>query len=265
MKKLLYATVILIGFVILFFLAKDKKQSSTVIIDEKTKEISIKDQKMVEIIELINKRNSEIKTVYLANMPIKIRNMGFTIRASGEIAHKKEKFFRLIITHKITGKEMDLGSNQDIFWFWSKRISPPHLYFSKHENINNTNLKSAFNPMLMIESLNISEIKIKEIKSLRINDNNLFILEKRLSPTNETLDLVTIIDIATNKIVEKYLSNDSGKKIVKINYRQQKIFFEYYEENISMEWDLTNIKINDILPEKYWHLPKNSNITDIGI
>ena len=132
-------------------MAKDKKPSPTVIIDEKTKEISIKDQKMVEMIKSINKRNSEIKTIYLANMPIKIKNMGFTIRASGEIVHKKERFFRLIVTHKITGREMDLGSNQDIFWFWSKRINPPYLYFSKHENLSNTNLKSALNPMLMIK------------------------------------------------------------------------------------------------------------------
>jgi hypothetical protein len=65
--------------------------------------------------------------------------------------------------------------------------------------------------------------------------------------------------------VEKYLSNDSGKKIVKINYQQQKIFFEYYEENISMEWDLKNMKINDIIPDKFWNLPKNNNIIDIGI
>ena len=157
------------------------------------------------MIKSINKRNSEIKTIYLANMPIKIKNMGFTIRASGEIVHKKEKFFRLIVTHKITGREMDLGSNQDIFWFWSKRINPPYLYFSKHENLSNTNLKSALNPMLMIESLNISEIKIKEIKSFKTNDNNLLIFEKRPSPTKEILDLVTIIDIPTKTIVEKYL------------------------------------------------------------
>ena len=246
-------------------MAKDKKPSPTVIIDEKTKEISIKDQKMVEMIKSINKRNSEIKTIYLANMPIKIKNMGFTIRTSGEIAHKKEKFFRLIVTHKITGREMDLGSNQDIFWFWSKRINPPYLYFSKHENLSNTNLKSALNPILMIESLNISEIKIKEIKSFKTNDNNLLIFEKRPSPTKEILDLVTIIDIPTKTIVEKYLLNNSGDKIVRTNYRQNKIFFEYYEENISMEWDLTNMKINDIIPDKFWNLPKNNNIIDIGI
>jgi len=264
MKKLLYTTVIFTGFLILFQEFIHKKPIEPIISEENSKEISTKNSEITKTIESINKKNESINSIIVADMPIRLRSSGFTFKLTGNLAFQKEKNFRLKITHRLTGKEMDLGSNQNIFWFWSKRIDPPALYFSKHENIHRTNLKSALNPILMIESLNLNKIQIKTINNSKINEKYLIIYEERISPTNESLDLSTYIDISSNQVICKLLSYKDGRKIVTTNYRENKILYEYHEENTTMEWDLTNAKINPNIPSSYWDMPTMTKTIDIG-
>lgn len=265
MKKLLYTIVILTGFMIFYTHAKEKPPKSLQLPEINLPEIPKHDPKIIEIIKTINQNNNKINSAYTSNMPIKVRNSGFTIKLTGELAFKKDKQFRLQLAHKLTGKEMDLGSNNNIFWFWSKRISPPALYFSKHENLSKTNLKSALNPLLMIESLNLNEIKINEIKSCKCTDNEIILFENRQSPTDEILDLRTIIDIKSQNILEKNLSYQSGAKIVTTIYKENRIFFEYHEENAWMEWDLGNLQFNKTIPNSYWEMPNMNQNIDIGL
>lgn len=264
MKKLLYTTVIFTGFLILFQEFIRQKTVEPFVFEENSKEISTKNSEFSKIIQSINKRNESINSIIVSEMPIKLKNSGFTFKLTGDLAFEKEKNFRLKITHRLTGKEMDLGSNQNIFWFWSKRIDPPALYFSKHENLSKTNLKSALNPTLMIESLNLNKIKIENINNTKINEKYLIIYEERISPTNESLDLATYIEITNNRINYKTLCYKDGRKIVTTNYKENKILYEYHEENTIMEWDLTNMKINSTIPSSYWDMPNMTKTIDIG-
>ena len=40
--------------------------------------------------------------------------------------------FRLRVT-PITGTEVDLGSNEELFWMWVRRNQPPALYYCRHD------------------------------------------------------------------------------------------------------------------------------------
>ena len=31
-----------------------------------------------------------------------------------------------------TGREIDLGSNDELFWFWIRRNDPPGVYYCRH-------------------------------------------------------------------------------------------------------------------------------------
>ena len=157
MRKLLISTVILFGFFIMFLILKNNHSNIPEIDVSNPNLIEIPFSKN-EIVNRINNKNKKINSILIKNMPIKAKNGRMTFKLTGDLAHSKDKFFRFIVTSKITGKEMDIGSNNDIFWFWSKRISPPALYFSKHEDLWKTNLKTPLNPAWMIESLNINLI-----------------------------------------------------------------------------------------------------------
>lgn len=265
MKKVFYTTIISIGFLIFYMQTKEIIPKSIELTDFNTPELSQNDSKITDIVDLINQKNKKITSAYTNDMPIRVSNSGIAFKLNGELAFYKEKKFRLKISHKITGKEMDLGSNNNIFWFWSRRINPPALYFSKHENLSNTNLKSALNPILMIESLNLSEIKIDGIKSCKKTENEIVIWENRQSPSGEILKLRTFINAEKYEILEKNLLDQLDNKIVTTIYKQNKIYFQYHEENAWMEWDVKNLQLNKNIPETYWEMPNMTQNIDIGI
>ncbi len=41
--------------------------------------------------------------------------------------------FRMRATMVVTGPEVDLGSNEELFWVWIRRTQPPALYYCRHD------------------------------------------------------------------------------------------------------------------------------------
>ena len=126
--------------------------------------VEIKVQKANPIIEAINLKNSKIKTFYCDDIKIKaIKKL--TVNLKGKIYFEKDKNFRMF-TSSILGKESDIGSNDNQFWFWSRKMNPPALHYAKYEDIYKTRLKTPFHPIWTIECLGILPFAISSIASL---------------------------------------------------------------------------------------------------
>ena len=54
---------------------------------------------------------------------------------SGNIAAERPGRFRLTAGTAVTGQEIDLGSNDELFWMWVRRNQPPAVYFCRHDNL----------------------------------------------------------------------------------------------------------------------------------
>lgn len=267
MRKLLLVVAILLGFAGLYLLYQHKKPLVPFVHDpvvlETIPEVPVNNH-LATVIDAINLENSKIQSLYLRQMPIWLTVNGMSFRARGELAHEKEKHFRLYVTTVLTGKEMDIGSNSDIFWFWSKRMNPPALYYSKHENIGKTNLKTPLNPSLMIESLNVGPIYAKNIKSTKESGGLQYLMEERTSPAGEKMTVITILNMDQQKVVGRCLLNGKNENVVTTSYEGKVIKTIWHEEGITMEWDLTGVVLNSHLPARLWVLPDYKNKIDMG-
>lgn len=267
MRKLLFLTVLCLGFVFLALAYQAKKTESTFPLEDlplETTSEPVQNPKVMALIDQINHRNAKIQNIYIRQMPIWLRVNGLSFRARGELAHQKPKQFRLFITTAVTGKEMDIGSNNDIFWFWSKRMNPPHLYFSRHENIAKTNLKTPLNPDWLIESLNVGQIDKTTIASTMEKDGLYYLTQRRSSAAGEPLHLITIFDPAKCLIVGRCLANLKRQAIVTNSYTERSMKTVWHEENITMDWDVSGITINCNLPNRLWAMPDYRNKFDMG-
>jgi len=256
MRKLLTFTVVISGFLALFILIKHKIIEKPQVIQEN---INIKEPETkkfdIAIIKKINEENSKIKSVIIKSMPVKVTNGSMSFRLTGDLSHKKDKFFRFILTSKLTGREMDLGSNDEIFWFWSKRMAQPALYFSKHEDLWKTNLKTPLNPSWMIESLNVGIIDQSKIYGSNDDGIYLYLYEKRKNAVGEDCIFMTIINKKQENVWSRKLLDESGKTIVSTFYNGDIIFMDWKDENVSMEWNVKNKQTNIDLSESMWKLP----------
>lgn len=225
--------------------------------------------KVHEIIKVINDQNSKINSIYVENMPIKLQQGRLSVNVSGKLAMEKDRNFRLEITHRLTGKEMDIGSNKEYFWFWSKHMKPPALNYAKHADTSKTMLKTALNPDWMMESLSINNISIEDIKITEFKEFAA-IIQERVAATGENVTVMTLIDLKLKVVVGRYLYNENEKLIASAEYKNfskkipLKIMIIWYEEGVILNWDLSDVKINSGIDKKLWSMPDMKNKINIG-
>ncbi len=54
-------------------------------------------------------------------------------RLSAQVACEPPRRFRLRAQTSLTGNELDIGSNDDLFWLWIRRHEPPIMLFCQHD------------------------------------------------------------------------------------------------------------------------------------
>ena len=222
-----------------------------------------------DIIKTINDRSSKINSLYIVEMPIRLQQGNMTAKVYGELAMEKEKNFRLKVAHQLTGKEMDIGSNKTHFWFWSKRMNPPALHYSLHEDLDKTMLRTALNPAWMMESLNVSPVSTENIEIAKFKELWATI-QPRMSSTGEKVTVVTLIHPTQTVVVGRYLYNQNGKLIASTEYQDfsdvipRKILIIWYEEGIALDWDLSRVQTNVGINPKFWMMPDMRSKIDMG-
>jgi hypothetical protein len=278
MKKI-YFSGILFTFLFLlynFLVNLDKKPifiKKQTILEKNIKEDESK-EKLEKSIERINSRNKKIKSITAEGIRIKV-NQKTSVNVFGNLSMEKQKNFRLKIWHSMTGIEMDIGSNEEIFWFWSKRMTPPALYFAKHENTNKTMLKAPLNPMWIMQSLGLNSIDLKNKEFKKIEDN-WAIVEKSISSTGDLVKIAILIDANKDLILGNYLYDKNFKLIASSEIKNytidsktnslvpKDILIIWYDENISMECKFSKIQTNLSIKEQHWEKPFVKNSLEIG-
>lgn len=271
MRKLLLATVFFLTLANLYFLNTPKKES---IYLSPTDQISQEEKpkpshEIFQIIEEINARNAIIDSLYLQAASIKMQQNKLSVNVSGQLAMQKQKYLRLIVWHRLSGKEMDIGSNDSYFWFWSKRMNPPILHYAKHEDLNKTMLRTALNPNWLMESLNVQEISTENIEILKYKDY-WAIVQPRLGISGEQVRCMILIDPVQKVVLGRYLYNAKERMIACAeyqdfeNYLPRKMQMIWHEENIVLNWDLTCLKVNTQINPSFWMMPNIKNKIDMG-
>jgi hypothetical protein len=228
-----------------------------------TSPISEKKHEIFATIKSINDRNKKIMSIYVLNIDMKIKQK-MTISTTGSMYFEKEKRYRMTVK-SIFGQEMDVGSNDSHFWFWSKRMIPPELFYAKHEDLDKAMLKTPLNPSWMMESLTLSKIDEKNIEVGELK-GNWVVLQKRKAARNEDVTVATLITKEkTPKILGNYLYNSQEKMIASTEIKDyyninelfipKTMFITWYEEGLIMEWNLEKPQVNVKIPESIWQIP----------
>src|SRR5688572_9944353 len=93
-----------------------------------------------QIVAAVNQNSARVQSLTATNAAITIPDvMGLPI-LTGNIAAERPGRFRLT-AGTIAGQELDLGSNDELFWLWVKRNQPPAVYFCRHSQYAGSNIR----------------------------------------------------------------------------------------------------------------------------
>ena len=263
MQKKLLALVAVLGGLILFFLIKHDQHEHDPLPDP-VGQVVDPNREILETVKNFSEKSDAVRSVYCKTMPISLRQGRQTFSCLGELAYEKTRNFRLVVRHRLTGEEMDIGSNSSIFWFWSKRMDPPSLYFCKHENYAKSQLKSALNPEFMVKSLGYDRIEVKDASGFSEDGDNIFAHQRITDGSGGPMDIVHVLSKQSKSLDGIKIIRPNGSKVASTHYRGTKIFMEWPEEDMSMIWDMSSSVLNTRIPKSYWAMPKKSSSIELG-
>lgn len=144
--------------------------------------------KKAEPASLVAYLNAEAKKVSAVQATVDLQcNQGSkTVGVSAMMACRKDKDFRL--RGKVLGMdEVDLGSNEEKFWFWVKRANPPHLYHCTHKDLasGKVNVPFPFQADMVLIALGMAEYDPKAKYDLKENPRTLELTSEVTSPKGE--------------------------------------------------------------------------------
>jgi len=213
-------------------------------------------------IQAINARNARL-TTFSCKIQMQLRRNFFKTDLDAVLYHEKEKKFRMISWSRFR-KEVDIGSNNMLFWFWSGRMKPPTLYYASHDSTLRTKLRTPFNPLWIMESLSIGQIGTK---NARIADQEKYwvIIQNRFNFSGDRVIKITLIDKSRQAIAGHYLFNSKGVLIVSMETSEfqtinghilpKMMHTIWYEENISINWNVISASANQSIGPEIWMMP----------
>lgn len=229
------------------------------------------DEHIIDIIHEINNANAKIKSLYYDDLTFRIEQQNTKAKLKGFLAYEKPKNFRIIV-NSFWGTESDIGSNEEIFWFWSKRMRPAALYYSSHENYR-SRLKTPFHPIWLMNSLGINQIDTSDIQAYTYG-SHWAVSQKCISTQGELVKKVILIDEKNKRILAHYLYDKNEKLIMATEITEfyrindtiipKTINTIWYEENVKIQWVLNSPRINLKIASNYWKEPSRYHRINIG-
>lgn len=228
------------------------------------------DPELTRLVNLINERNRKMKTFVCDNISIRIQNRSL-LRLSGELFYQKEKKFKMVIK-SFAGHEVDIGSNEKQFWFWSKRMDPPAVYYSDHENLLKTGLKTPFHPMWIKATLGFDLVDTSNSLARKRGDFwEIVQIVKGVRGNNVTK--ITLIESTKGLVVGHYIF-EKGSIVASsevIEWSEINGFFipvnvriKWHIEDIEMSWTFLNGKINSAIDYQKWVMPSHDLQIDMA-
>lgn len=215
-----------------------------------------------QIVAAVNGNSQQIRSVS-TNRAI-ITGPGLpALRAS--VFFQRPGRFRLRAETALTGPELDLGSNDELFWIWVRRNQPPALFYCRHAMYPQSQARRALGiePAWLIEALGITEF------DTALPHQGPFPLaggRYQVRTIRETIDgpttKLTIIDGSQALVLEQHLLDAQGQLLasaVASQHRRDPLTMLVLPRVVDIRWPKADLTLRiDLGPAEVNRLGENT-------
>lgn len=224
--------------------------------------------KVPDLVHKVNQRNAQIRSLRCDDMDVRVWENGMRVRLSGEVYYEKDLRFRMFVK-SVLGKELDMGSNDTEFWYWSRRSNPSGVYWAKYEDFFSTRLKTPFNPVFLRASFGVDILPIENAKFVE-NEKGVLVVTQSKNSMGKVVNKYTFINKQTELIEGYLIVYEDGTKSASAEILEhqgglpKKILFTYYEENKIMSLELKDAQMNVPIDSTKWERPNTQPQINMG-
>ncbi|HEY3394398.1 MAG TPA: hypothetical protein VGK58_16915, partial [Lacipirellulaceae bacterium] len=169
-----------------------------------------------EIVAAVNQNSARIQSLSVTGASITIPDTMELPLLSGNIAAERPGRFRFTAGTSF-GQEVDIGSNDELFWVWIRRNQPPAVYICRHDQFATSNIRQLMpvEPKWLLAALGIVELDPASVFDgpLPRGDGTVE-LRSWLPSASGTLQRVTVIDARRGWVVEQHVYDEAGTTLL---------------------------------------------------
>jgi hypothetical protein len=170
------------------------------------------------ILNYLNDNARRVQSVRVKELDIVAKEGMQSVGLRGDLVCAKPRNFRMRANSAMK-QEADIGSNDQEFWFWVARNTPPHLYYCSYDDLaRGVRVPFPFQPEWVMEALGIAETGPAENYKLVVKPGMLELVEETRSPQGAPVRKVTLLNRApaqgtTPQVTAHILQDAQGREI----------------------------------------------------
>lgn len=208
------------------------------------------DATLADYLTVVNYNSGLVDSLYSENVEISAKMPGQLIPSlKAKLAFQKGRRFRLLATGP-TGTEVDMGSNDEEFWFWLLRSEPKALYFCRYEDYGRRPMRMAmpFQPEWIIEALGVTPLGTEDQFEgpVRTGSDRVEIRTTRRSPQGRETGVRIVLDSCNGWIREQHLFDDQGRLVAKAvlsGHRREPKYYSVIPGRVDLSWPETGLSL----------------------
>ncbi len=239
---------------------------------------------LAQVITLVNGNSARIQS--FSTSQATISGTGFpAMRAS--IAFQRPMRLRLRADLPLgTGQAVDVGSNDELFWFWARSNDPPAVYYCRHGQFATSPVRRSLpiDPYWLVEAMGLAELDpaLSHQGPIATQDGRLEI--RTVVPTEQgNATRITRVDARQGAVQAQYLFDARSQLVASAiagRYRQDPLSGALMPTNVeihtaatatapafSLRIDMSHLEINRPIPnpEQLWAMPSFENSPAIDL
>lgn len=164
------------------------------------------------------------------NVPIDVNADGQKVGVDAKMTCQAPRNF-LLRGVVFSSPAVDVGSNDQEFWFWSREIRPPYLYHCSYDNLaQGVEVPFPFQPDMIMSALGLAHYDPVKRYQLHIEDDHkghkaILLTEQALSPEKKPIQKITVFAAhqvrqpEEPQVLAHILKDERGKVVCRANIR----------------------------------------------
>jgi len=166
-----------------------------------------------QLVQAVNANTVKIRQLQTTGATITIPGLP---SLTATVAMERPRRFRMRAGTRITGTELDLGSNDDLFWLWVQRNQPPAVLFCRHDQFHYSTAKQVLpiEPDWLLEAMGLVYFSPDDYhEGPYPHGAGTVEIRSVLRRPHGELTKITVIDQANAVVLEQHLFDANGQRL----------------------------------------------------
>jgi hypothetical protein len=232
-----------------------------------------------QIVNIVNDNANRVQSLQSTQATLSVPGAP-SLRATVALAPPRR--LRLRADASLTGPELDMGSNDDLFWLWVRRNQPPAMFLCRHDQFAGSNARQIIPvaPEWLIDAAGLARFDTAQPLEgpFPVHGDRVEIRSHRPTPAGE-ITQITVVDQWEGTVVEQDMYNPQGQLLAVARASRflrdpasgatlpRSIDVQWPTTQMSFHLDVSNWLVNTIPPDNLtlWTKPEYQGYPNVDL